>query len=440
MNISGPVATQENWNRRMVMLALPIILANLAQPILSLVDTMVAGHLPGASFLGGVALSGVLFNFLFWSFSFLRMATTGLVSQAWGAEDAALMRKHLLRALLIAAVGGTVIVLLQKPIIELGLTALGGSKAVYASAVAYSSARIWSAPAALGNFVILGYLLGRQRVMVSLALQVALNVINLVATLTLVFVFDWGVAGIGAGTALAEWIAFAVGIAIVRPFSSSVPLAWSDILDTAALRRLFAVNRDIFLRSLLLLICFGWFARSGAAEGDAILAANAVLLNLHGIMSYGLDGFAHATETLVGSVIGARRKAALYRVIKAAFIWSGLVAVLFSMCYALFGPAIIALLTNQQDVREAAGHFLPYVVALPVISVVSYMLDGVFIGAIRTRELRNSMFLSTAAFLATSYVLQQLWGNHGLWIAMIILMLVRTTTLGLYLRRIFAAL
>ncbi|WP_341878539.1 MATE family efflux transporter (plasmid) [Aminobacter sp. P9b] len=440
MNISAPLELQENWNRRMIMLAFPIILANLAQPVLSLVDTMVAGHLPGSWYLGGVALSGVLFNFLFWSFSFLRMATTGLVAQAWGADDAVLMRKHLLRALLVAATGGMIIVILQQPIIEIGLSLLGGSEAVYESAVAYSSARIWSAPAALGNFVLLGYLLGRQRVIVSLALQVALNVINLAATLTLVFVFDWGVAGIGAGTALAEWIAFGAGLMIVRPFSAVGPLPWRDILDGAALRQLFAVNRDIFLRSLFLLVCFGWFARSGAVEGDAILAANAVLLNLHGIMSYGLDGFAHATETLVGSVIGARRKDALYRVIKAAFIWSGLVAALFSVCYWLGGPTIVSLLTNQQDVRLAAETFLPYVIALPLISVSSYMLDGVFIGAIRTRELRNSMFVSTVVFLVAAYALQHFWGNHGLWLAMIVLMLARTLTLGLYLRRIFAAL
>lgn len=440
MNISPPVELQENWNRRMVTLAFPIILANLAQPVLSLVDTMVAGHLPGPWYLGGVALSGVLFNFLFWSFSFLRMATTGLVAQASGADDSALIRKHLLRALLIAAAGGTIIIVLQKPIIEIGLALLGGSEAVYESAVAYASARIWSAPAALGNFVLLGYLLGRQRVMISLALQVALNVLNLAATVTLVFVFDWGVAGIGAGTAMAEWAAFIAGLLIVRPFSAGQPLDLRDLLDGAAFRSLIAVNRDIFLRSLFLLVCFGWFARSGAAEGDAILAANAVLLNLHGITSYGLDGFAHATETLVGSVIGARRKQALRRVIQAAFLWSGLVALLFSLCYALAGPTIISLLTNQEEVRAAAVHFLPYVVVLPLISVTSYMLDGVFIGAIRTRELRNSMFISTTVFLATAYILQQVWGNHGLWLGMMVLMLARAATLGLKLKRIFAQL
>ncbi|KQY13124.1 MATE family efflux transporter [Rhizobium sp. Root482] len=440
MNILPPVEHQENWNRRMVTLAFPIILANLAQPILSLVDTMVAGHLPGAWFLGGVALGGVLFNFLFWSFSFLRMATTGLVAQAWGAEDGALMRKHLLRALLIAAAGGGAIILLQKPIIEAGLAFLGGSEAVYESAAAYAFARIWSAPATLGNFVLLGYLLGRQRVMVSLALQVMLNAINLIATLVLVFGFDWGVAGIGAGTAIAEWIAFIAGLMIVRPFRANPALELRDLLDGTAFRQLIAVNRDIFLRSLFLLVCFAWFARSGAAEGDAILAANAVLLNLHGITSYGLDGFAHATETLVGSAIGARRRQALYRVIKAAFVWSGLVALLFSLCYALAGPSIIALLTNQEEVRATAVEYLPYVVVLPLISVVGYMLDGVFIGAIRTRDLRNSMFISTIVFIVAAYGLQQVWGNHGLWIGMIVLMIVRTATLGRRLKYIFAGL
>jgi multidrug resistance protein, MATE family len=435
MSSLQPGDLEENWNRRMVMLALPIILANLAQPILSLVDTMVAGHLPGSSYLGGVALAGVLFNFLFWSFSFLRMATTGLVSQAWGAQDGALMRLHLLRALLIAAIGGAIIIILQKPIVELGLGFLGGSAAVYESASAYAFARIWSAPAALGNFVLLGYLLGCQRVMISLALQIALNVINLVATLTLVFVFDWGVAGIGAGTALAEWIALIAGLVIVKPFGARPALALRELLDRLAFQRLIAVNRDIFLRSLFLLICFGWFARSGAAEGDAILAANAILLNLHGFTSYGLDGFAHATETLVGSVIGAKRKDALARVIKAAFLWSGLVALLFSLCYAFAGPSIIALLTNQEDVRAVATVFLPYLVVLPLVSVTSYMLDGVFIGAMRTRELRNSMFVSTVIFLVAAYVLQQFFGNHGLWMAMMVLMFSRAATLGISLKR-----
>ncbi|MBD8653773.1 MATE family efflux transporter [Rhizobium sp. CFBP 13726] len=437
MTASTTQGTEVNWNRRMLFLALPIILANLAQPILSLVDTMVAGHLPGSSFLGGVALSGVLFNFLFWSFSFLRMATTGLVSQAWGASDSVLMRMHLFRALLIAAVGGTVIILLQKPIIEIGLGFLGGSEAVYESASAYAFARIWSAPATLGNFVLLGFLLGCQRVMISLALQIALNIVNLLATLTVVLVFDCGVAGIGAGTAVAEWIALIAGLLIIKPFGAHPAVRMKELLDGLALRRLVAVNRDIFLRSFFLLLCFGWFARSGAKEGDTILAANAIVLNLHGFASYGLDGFANATETLVGSVIGARQKKALAQVIKAAFVWSVLVACMFSVAYAVAGPSIIALLTNQEDVRAAAITLLPFLIALPLVSVTSFMLDGVMIGAMRARDLRNSMIISTCIFIAAAYILQQIWGNQGLWIAMMILMLARAVTLGLKLKYVF---
>lgn len=440
MNLSTPSQMHENWNRRMLTLALPIILANLVQPILSLVDTMVAGHLPGSWYLGGVALSGVLFNFLFWSFSFLRMATTGLVAQAWGGGDALLMRMHLLRALLIAVASGMLIVVLQGPIIEIGLSLLGGSEAVYNSAVTYASARIWSAPATLGNFVVLGYLLGRQQVVVSLVLQVGLNVVNVAVTVMLVFGLGWGVAGIGAGTAIAEWAVFVAGLLLIRRHGAWAPLAWRDLLDKTAFRNLIAVNRDIFLRSFFLLVCFGWFARSGALEGDAILAANAVLLNLHQLTSYGLDGFAHATETLVGAAVGARRRSALRQVIKAAFLWSGLVALLFSLCYALAGSSIVFLLTNQEDIRAVAVRFLPYVVILPLVSVTSFMLDGVFIGAMRTRELRNSMVISTAVFLATAYVFQQSWGNHGLWMALMVLMVIRAVTLGFRLNRIFAEL
>ncbi len=434
MNLAGEITGRENWNRRVLVLAVPIILANLAQPMLALVDTAVAGHLDGPHYLGGVALGGVLFNFLFWGFGFLRMATTGLVAQAYGANDPVLMRKHVLRALLVAGTCGFAIVILQWPIITLCMTLLGGSPAVQESAVAFSSARIWSAPAALGNFVVLGYLLGTQRVVLSLALQIGMNVLNLGATLVLAVGLDWGVTGIGMGTVIAEWVALAVGLAYIKPFARVAGVNWRDIAGGGALRQLFAVNRDIFLRSFFLLVAFGWFARAGAAEGDAILAANAVLLNLHSFMAYGLDGFAHATETLVGSVIGARNRAALGKVIKAATLWSAAISVLVSIGYAMGGNAIVSMLTDQAEVRAIAAEFMPYVVALPMISFPGFILDGIFIGALKTRELRNSMFISTLFFLGAAYVLQGLWGNHGLWLALIILMVVRAATLGAYLK------
>lgn len=428
-----------DWNRRVVTLALPIILANLALPILAMVDTTVAGHLNGPQHLGGVALGGILFSFLFWSFGFLRMATTGLAAQAYGANDHVELRKHLLRALLIATLSGVVIVCLQRPIISAGITLMGGSGAVQHSAADYAYARIWSSPASLGNFVVLGYLLGSQRVTLALVLQIGMNILNLAATLFLAIGLDWGVAGIGAGTAVAEWATFLTALLFVKPFKGMNPAILGAILDRAAFVRLFGVNIDIFLRSFFLLVSFGWFTRAGAAEGDVVLAANAVLMNLHSFMAYGLDGFAHATETLVGSAIGSKDRTALRGVIRAAGIWSLAVALLFSLSYWLAGDAIVGLLTDQQAIRETAARFLPYVVILPIASFAGFLLDGVFIGALRTRELRNSMFLSTVVFLAVACLLQASLGNHGLWIAMIAFMLFRAGALGSYLGRILRA-
>jgi len=434
-----PHAIQTNWNRRVAVLAFPIILANLAQPVLAFVDTAVAGHLDGPQHLGGVALGGILFNFLFWSFGFLRIATTGLAAQAYGADDRIALRAHLLRALLIAGASGFAIVLLQWPITKLGLGALGGSPAVHESATTYASARIWSAPASLGNFVLLGYLLGIQRVTLALILQVGMNLVNLAMTLLLAVGLNWGVAGIGAGTAAAEWATFLTALIFVKPFASIDASSWRAIADRTALRRLFSVNVDIFLRSFLLLVSFGWFARAGAAEGDVILAANAVLLNFHSLMAYGLDGFAHATEALVGSAIGSRDRSSLRAVIRGAAAWSFAVALLFSLLFALGGAALVSLLTDQPAVRSAAAEFMPYVIVLPIASFAGFLLDGIFIGALKTRELRNSMFLSTAAFLATAYSLQASIGNHGLWIGMITLMLLRAVTLGVHLPRMVRA-
>ena len=248
----------------------------------------------------------------------------------------------------------------------------------------------------------------------------------------------WGVAGIGAGTAIAEWAAFLVALLYVKPFKRADSIALKQIVDKTALGQLFRVNADIFLRSFFLLVSFGWFTRASAAEGDVILAANAALLNLNSFMAYGLDGFAHATEALVGSAIGSKDRAALRSVIKAAGVWSLVVALLFSATYWLSGDAIIAILTDQAGIRATASLFLPYVVLLPITSFAGFLLDGIFIGALRTRELRNSMFLSMLVFLATAYFLQNALGNHGLWLALNAFMLFRAAALGCYLNRILA--
>jgi multidrug resistance protein, MATE family len=420
------------WYRRVFLLAIPLILSNLTQPLLSTVDTILSGHLPGPAALGGVALGGIFFNAIFWTFGFLRMATTGLVAQSHGAGDHDEIQNHFGRALVSAVLIGLLILLVQKPLISVALDLLGATPEVRQNALIYCSIRIWSAPASLANYTILGYLLGRQRARSALVLQIAINLVNVAVALFLVLGRHWGVAGIATATLSAEWTGCLLGLAMLA--ANGVRLGrWSTLIHGPSLRHLFALNRDILLRTLSLVAAYAWFARSGARAGDAILAANAVLLNFHWIASYGLDGFANAAEALVGEAIGAGRRADYRAVLRAASVSAFIVAALTSATYLLLGHQIIAIFTNQSSIRELAAQFLPWIVLMPIVSVWSFLFDGIFIGATRAPELRNSMMISFAGFLALDLVLGRYFGNHGLWCAMLGFMLLRAVTLALRL-------
>ena len=421
-----------HWHKRVLTLAFPIVLANLTQPILGAVDTAVAGHLDGPQYLGGVALGGLVFSFVFWGFGFLRMGTTGLVAQAFGAHDDTALRASVLRALLLALAIGAAVLVLQVPIIRYALAALGGSAAVQDTANAYCHARIWAAPFALGNYVVLGYLLGCQRVRLALVTQIFINLVNIVAVLLFVYRFGWGIAGIGAATAAADFCGFVLGLAILwhqRP-RGLAPLDARTLFDAHALKRLIAINRDIFIRTICLLGSFGWFAHLGARQGDAILAANAVLLNFQTFMAFGLDGFAHAAEALVGAAAGARDRHAFRQAVKVTMLWSAIGAAGFSIVYWLCGEWIIGALTDQAVVHTAAMRYLPWAAILPLASVVGFQLDGVFIGATRTHELMKAMAVSVAIFLLAAWALAGSLGNHGLWLALTIFMVARGITLA----------
>jgi multidrug resistance protein, MATE family len=308
---------------------------------------------------------------------------------------------------------------------------LGASSDVRDYAVTYCSIRIWSAPAALANYAILGYLLGRQRARTALLLQAAINLVNVAVALTLVLKLHWGVAGIATATMTAEWLGFFLGGAIMLA-SGARPnhLRWSELVDGPSLRRLFALNRDILLRTLSLVAAYAWFTRTGARSGNAVLAANAVLINFLWIAGYGLDGFANATEALVGEAIGAGRVADFRAVLKASSVSAFTVAAAISLLYLVFGHSIIAVFTNQEQIRVLAAQFLPWLVVLPLVAVWSFLLDGVFIGATRAQELRDSMVISLAGFLGLAVVLTAYFGNHGLWCAMLAFMLLRAITLA----------
>ena len=422
------------WYRRVFLLAIPLILSNLTQPLLSMVDTILSGHLPSPAALGGVAVGGIFFNSIYWTFGFLRMATTGLVAQAQGAGDQDQLVHHFGRALLTAGLIGAAILVLQAPLISVALALLGASAEVQRNALVYCHIRIWSAPAALANYVILGYLLGRQRARTALLLQVAINLVNVVLALSLVLGRHWGVAGIATATMTAEWFGCVLGFALMFASGARVQLLrWSELMDGPSLRRLFALNRDILLRTLSLVAAYAWFTRTGARSGNTILAANAVLINFLWIAGYGLDGFANATEALVGEAIGARRVADFRAVLKASSVSAFTVAATLSLVYFAFGRNLIALFTNQQAVRVLAAQYLPWLIVLPLVAVWSFLLDGVFIGATRAQELRDSMLISLAGYLGLAVLLKARFGNHGLWCAMLAFMALRACTLALRL-------
>src|SRR3984885_5558564 len=356
------------WYRRVFLLAIPLILSNLTQPLLSMVDTILSGHLPGPAALGGVAVGGIFFNSVYWTVGFLRMAPSGLVGQSHGPGDQDQVMHHFGRALLSALLIGALILVVQKPLISASLALLGASSEVHRNALLYCSIRIWSAPAALANYTILGYLLGKQRARTALLLQAAINVVNVVLALTLVLWRHWAVAGIATATMSAEWIGCFLGFALLLADGTRLGhVRWSELIDGDSLRRLFALNRDIFLRTLSLVAAYAWFTRTGARSGNAVLAANAVLINFLWIAGYGLDGFANAAEALVGEAIGAQREADFRAVVRASCVSAFAVAASLSLLYLFFGRSIIALFTNQEAIRLLAAKYLPWLVVLPLV-------------------------------------------------------------------------
>jgi len=420
--------------KKILLLAFPLILSNLTQPLLTIVDTILSGHQNEPAVLGGVAMGGVFFNTIFWSFGFLRMATTGLVAQAYGARQEVELAAHVARAVCLGLALGILVVLLQKPLIHLALGLLGGSSEVQAQAMFYCQIRIWAAPASLVNYAVLGTLLGRQRARSALLLQASIQVVNIVVALWLVSVEHWGIAGIATGTLIAEWCGCALGIVMAANCIYWRQIPWRALCHMKALQRLFRINRDILLRTLSLVAAYGWFTRKGALAGDAVLAANAVLLNVQAIASYGLDGFANVTEALVGESIGAGDRKRFNTVLRASTVCALASAVLFSLFFAVLGTHMIDWFTNQPAVVLAAKKYLIWVIVLPLVAVWGFQLDGVFIGATRAGDLRNAMVISFTGFLLFSWLFVPRWGNDGLWLAFCGFMALRGLTLGLRLK------
>jgi MATE family multidrug resistance protein len=358
---------------------------------------------------------------VYWGFGFLRMATTGFTAQAHGAGDHQELRHVTLRGALLALGLGTLIVALQLPITALAFSVLEGSARVKELAHDYVLVRIWGAPATLMIYVVLGWLIGMQRMRTVLVLTVFQNALNAALALLFVVELGWGIKGVAGATLCAEYAAAALGAAAL--WRAHRPLAgrWggAGLFDRAKLAGAFRVNGDVFLRTLCLVTGFAWFTSEGAGQGDIVLAGNAILITFIAFAAYGLDGFAHAAETLAGSAIGGRDGMAFRAAVRVTTWWAAGVAVAAGLVFAAAGPALIDVMTVIDDVRGAARTYLAWAAIYPVVAVWCFQLDGIYIGATRTAEMRNGMALALAGFLALGYALTPHFGNHGLWAAFI---------------------
>ena len=421
------------WHRRVWRLAWPMVVSNLSIPLLGAVDTAVIGHLPEPHFLGAVAVGALIFNTLYFGCNFLRMGTTGLTAQAYGARDLDGARATAARALLIALVLAGVLLALQGPIGRLAFYLVEPSAAVAAEGTRYFFIRIWGAPAALANIALVGWFIGMQNTRAALALLLTVNGINIVLDLVLVLGFDLAVAGVAWATVAADYAGLALGLAVGARLARRHGGRWRArlVLDAAAMRRFLGINRDIFLRTLFVITAFALFTTLSAREGDVVLAANAVLLNFVVFFNFAFDGFAFAAEALTGRALGAGRRDDLARAIRACLLWCLLLALLTVAVYGLAGAPIVRVLTDIEAVRSVAFDVLPWLIALPLVAVWGIFFDGVFTGTTRTADMRNTMMLAFAVFVPCAWFLREPIGNHGLWLAMTLLYAVRGAGLGI---------
>ncbi len=411
-------------NRDVWRIAAPMIVSNVSVPLLGMVDTGVTGHLENAAYLGAVAVGGAVFSFLYTGVNFLRMGTTGIAAQAFGARDDETLRNSLGQALVVALVIAASLLLLRGPLAALGIGLVGPEASVAPFAREYIGIRIWSAPATLATYAVMGWFLGLQNARVPLYIVLVTNGTNIALDFLFVLGLGMKVEGVAAASVIAEYTGLAVGLFFVRRELVIHGGHW-DIARLTTLREyaaFFAINAHLFVRTMALVFTLAFVTAQGARLGTLVLAANAILMNLQHLLSFALDGLAHAAEALAGRAVGEKSRAALERTVSLTLRWSLGVAAAFSLLYALAGPLFIRVLTDLPEVRETTSAFLPWLVLSPLVSVWSYLYDGVFVGATRAREMRDIMLLSTfLVFLPAWYLLTPL-GNHGLWLAFMLFM------------------
>lgn len=425
-------------DRQIWRIAAPMIVSNLSVPLLGMVDTGVTGHLDSPAYLGAVAIGASIFGFLYTGMNFLRMGTTGMAAQRFGAGDNDGLRVSLGQGLVVALAIAIVLIALQKPAGLLAMDLIGAQAQVREFALTYFSIRIWSAPGTLANFVLIGWFLGLQNARVPLFVFLTINMVNIALDLLFVVVLGMKVAGVAFASVIAEYAGLATGLVFagraLRTHEGHWPFA--RLFRLRAYAAFFSVNTNLFVRTIALMFTFAFVTAQGTRLGSLVLAANAVLMNLQNLTAFALDGIAHAAEALVGKAVGERRRAALEQSVRLCLRWSLIFAALIAAAYAIAGEPLIRLLTDLPAVRETARGFLPWLVISPLVSVWPFLYDGVYVGATRAREMRNIMLISTLAVFLPAWFGLRGFGNHGLWLAFMLFMASRGIGMHIGYRRL----
>ena len=418
-------------HKRVLGVAVPIVLANATIPILGAVDTAVVGQLGLAVPIGAVGIGAIIITAIYWLFGFLRMGTTGLTAQAIGSGDKSETSALLVRGVIIGFTAGLILIITQVPLFLGALQLSPASIEVEGLAQKYLEIRVYSAPAAIALFGITGWLIAKEKTREVLLLQLVLNGINIVLDLVFVLKLGWGVEGVAIATLIAEWSGLIFGLWLAREgFNNGYWKNWVQIFDRARLVKMAKVNSDIMIRSILLEIAFVSFLFLGSSFDDATLAANQVLIQFLNITAYALDGFAFAAEALVGQALGAKNRQLFRKSVVMTSQWGVGSVILMALAFFVFGNSIINVMTTAEDVRVVSYEYLPWMVIAPMAGVAAWMLDGIFIGATRTADMRNMMFVSFCIYLIALALLLPAYGNHGLWASLIIFSIARGVTLG----------
>ena len=407
-------------------LALPAVITNITVPLLGIVDMTIVGHLGAAEYIGAIAIGTTIFNMLYWVFAFLRMGTTGIVSQAYGAEDGKTIRYGLFRSLMVGFLLSFLLLMLQEPLLRFSMWMMSPEPFVAEQASVYVRICIWGAPATLASYGLTGWFIGMQNTRIPMFTAILQNLLNIAATMVFVFVLGWGVAGVAIGTVVGLYGGLLFAVSQVRHvYPVWQRIKWDMLFRNEELLRFFSVNRDIFLRTLCMVAVTVYFTTAGSRLGSLYLDANALLIQFFIVYSYFTDGLANAAEALSGQYIGKNDVQGLRLIIRRIFCWGGGLAFVFTVVYAVMGPWFLSLLTNQAEVVATARNYLPWAVLIPFVALPAFVWDGVYIGMTLTSRMFLSMLVSAIVFFVLWFLLGDHYANHALWLAFVAYLSVR---------------